>query len=249
VNERAARVVDNVAVVTHSSPILYLESPECAGRLVEDMTGVDLILSRIVFVRCNCALRVGSREIVRGGASTVVFAKTQPKGRPVKPMMIEIPADLNEMVPALRDLIDAVRVQVERGRAGGSVDYAGFQREVAAKLGEVERRADAAALAALDVDAPRVLINKVLHAKVVRSATSFMGLAGPARVERSLYRPVGQRNAPVVDPVALRAGALLGEWLPATAREMAFEVQQRTSREAEASGEQRHQDGGSAPRS
>jgi hypothetical protein len=63
-----------------------------------------------------------------------------------------------------------------------------------------------------------------------------MGLAGPARVERTLYRPVGERNARVVDPVALRAGAVLGEWLPATAREMAFEVQQRTSREAEASG-------------
>jgi hypothetical protein len=151
-------------------------------------------------------------------------------------MMIEIPADLNGMVPALRELIEVVRVQVERGRTGGPIDYAGFQREVAAKLGEVERRTDEAALAALDVDAPRVLINRVLHTKVVRSATNFNGLAGPARVERTLYRPVGERNAPVVDPVALRAGAILGEWLPATAREMAFEIQQRTSREAETSG-------------
>lgn len=63
-----------------------------------------------------------------------------------------------------------------------------------------------------------------------------MGLGGPARVTRSLYRPTGDRNAPVVDVVALRAGAVEDVWLPATAREMAFEVQQRTSREAQADG-------------
>lgn len=150
--------------------------------------------------------------------------------------MLEIPVELNALVPALRAVVDAVTVQVERGRTGGPVDYAKYQRVMVEKLGEVERRADEIALAALDVDLPRVWIDRVLHLRVVRSGTEFQGLAGPARIERTLYRPAGQRNAPVVDPVALRAGAVLGEWLPATAREMAFEVQQRTSREAEASG-------------
>jgi hypothetical protein len=150
-------------------------------------------------------------------------------------MMLKVPEELNGMVPALEAVIASVMRQVERGRTGGALDYAAFQREMVGKLGAVERGADEAALAALDVDLPYVLINRVLHRQVVRSAASFMGFAGPARVTRSLYRPVGARNAPVVDLVALRAGALLGEWLPATAREMAFEVQQRTSREAEAS--------------
>jgi len=154
----------------------------------------------------------------------------------VTTIMLEIPEELNGMAPALRAVISTVRTQVERGRIGGPVDYAAFQREMVEKLGVVERRADEAALAALDVDVQQVLIGRVLHTRVVRSTTSFMGLAGPAQVTRSLYRPVGRRNGPVVDPVALRAGAILGEWLPATAREMAFEVQQRTSREAEASG-------------
>ena len=150
--------------------------------------------------------------------------------------MLEIPEELNGMLPALRGLVDEVRTQVERGRTGGPVDYAAFQRRMVQKLGAVERRADEAALAALDVDLPKVLINKVLHTQVLRSETSFMGLAGAAQVTRSLYRPAGERNAPVVDPVALRAGAIEGVGLPATAREMAFEIQQRTSREAEASG-------------
>jgi hypothetical protein len=155
----------------------------------------------------------------------------------VRTMMLEIPEELNGMVPALRAVVAVVMRQVERGRTGGAVDYGRYQREVAEKVGAVERSADEAALSALDVNARRILIDKVVHVQVVRSATSFKGLAGPARVTRSLYRPAGHRNAPVVDPVALRAGAVLGEWLPATAREMAFEVQQRTSREAEASGE------------
>lgn len=155
----------------------------------------------------------------------------------MKNTLVEIPKELNGMVAAVQAMIATVATQVERGRTGGPVDYAAFQRQMIERLGEVERRADEAALTALDVDLPQVLINRVLHTRVVRSETDFMGLAGAARVTRSLYRPVGQRNAPAVDPVALRAGAVLGEWLPATAREMAFEVQQRTSREAEASGQ------------
>ena len=158
------------------------------------------------------------------------------EGCPVPPIMLEIPEELNGMVPSLRGAIDAVMTQIARGRTGGPVDYAAFQRLMVVKLGEVERRADEAALAALDIDVPRILINRLLHARVLRSETKFMGLAGPASVTRSLYRPVGERNAPVVDLVALRAGAIEGVWLPATAREMAFDVQHRTSREAETSG-------------
>jgi hypothetical protein len=150
--------------------------------------------------------------------------------------MLEIPEELNGMVPALQQMVSAVKTQVERARMGGAVDYGAFERRLAEKMGEVERRGHAIALAALDVDAPRVLINGVVHARVLRSETTFMSLAGGVAVERSLYRPMGQRNAPAVDPVALRTGAIDGVWLPATAREMAYEVQQRTSREAEASG-------------
>ena len=126
------------------------------------------------------------------------------------PIMLEIPEELNGMVPALRETLDAVVTQIARGRTGGPVDYAAFQRQMAEKLGEVERRADEAALSALDIDAPRVLINRVLHARVLRSETSFMGLAGPANVTRSLYRPVGDRNARSIDLVAQRVGAIEG---------------------------------------
>ena len=150
--------------------------------------------------------------------------------------MLKIPAELNGMLPALRALVATVQEQVARSRTGGGVDYGAFQRKTQEKIAAVERSADEVALAALDVDLPRVRINNVVHVRALRSETGFMGLGGEARVSRTLYRPVGQRNAPVVDLVALRAGAIEGVWLPATAREMAFQVQQLTSREAETSG-------------
>ena len=166
-----------------------------------------------------------------------MFVLRKPTGGcPVEPIMLAVPAELNGMMPALQALLDEVKTQVARGRTGGSVDYAAFERTIMERSREVERKAHEAALAALDVDLPRVLINKILHLRVLRSEIGYLGLAGESRALRTLYRPAGERNAPVVDLVALRAGAIDGVWLPATAREMAFEVQQRTSREAEASG-------------
>ena len=155
-------------------------------------------------------------------------------------IVLEIPEELKVMVPALRDAVDSALAQVERARLGDAVAYARFEREISEKLCEVERRAHEAALTALDPDLPKLLINKVVHTRVLEDvSTTFMTQPGPVKVTRSLYRSVGERNAPAVDLVALRAGAIEGVWLPATAREMAFDVQQLTSREAETNGKRK----------
>ena len=141
-------------------------------------------------------------------------------------IMLEIPEEINAVLPAMREMFEAVQKQVERGRMGAAANFAEFERLLADKMAAVERAAQGIALGALDTDFPKVLIDGVLHSRVLRAETKFMGLAGPIPVTRSLYRPAGKRNAPVVDPVALRAGAVEGVWLPATAREMAYLVQQ-----------------------
>lgn len=151
-------------------------------------------------------------------------------------IVIEIPEEVNAVAPALQDLLETVQRQVRRGRVGASADFAQFERQLAEKMNVLERKALGVALGALDVDSPKVLIDGVLHSRVLRGETSFMGLAGPVAVTRSIYRPSGERNAPTVDPIAMRVGAIKRVWLPATAREMAYLVQQGTSREAETTG-------------
>ena len=101
-------------------------------------------------------------------------------------------------------------------------------------MSAVERSAHEAALSALDVDAPQILINGDRHVRVVRDQTTYMSQVGEVPVMHSLYRRAGDRNGPTVDVVALRAGAVDGVWLPGTARDMGYLLSQGTSREAEA---------------
>ena len=147
-------------------------------------------------------------------------------------MMLEVPDVLKSMFAPLKDLIAIAADQVERA-SGGQVKYESFEQRLAEKTAAVERSAHEATLSALDVDAPKVLINGELHARVGRHETTFMTQPGPVPVVRSLYRRAGERNGPVVDPVSLRAGAVDGVWLPGAARDMAYLLQQGTSREAE----------------
>jgi hypothetical protein len=150
-------------------------------------------------------------------------------------MMLEISDVLKPMFEPLRELLAEAQAQVDRGRAlGRETQYESFEGRLVDKLASVERAAHEAALSALDVDAPRLLINGELHARVVRDKTTYMSQAGEVPVVHTLYRRAGDRNGPTVDLVGLRAGAIDGVWLPGAARDMAHLLQQGTSREAAA---------------
>ena len=121
---------------------------------------------------------------------------------------IEIPDGLSALVSPLKSLIEAVARQVKRGerRLGGS--YGQFSEAVEAVAMEVERAAHAAALAALDVDAPRVVINGEAHERVGRQSRTYRTKAGPVDVVRSLFRRSGERRGPTVDTITLQTGAV-----------------------------------------
>jgi hypothetical protein len=149
--------------------------------------------------------------------------------------MLEIPEQLKSMFAPLQKLLVDVDAQVSRGQASSrEAQYERFEVRLTERLAEVERAAHEATLSALDINAPRLLINGELHVRVLRDQTTFMTQAGGVPVLRSLYRRAGDRNGRTVDPVALRANAIDGVWLPGVARDMAFLVQQGTSREAQA---------------
>lgn len=147
------------------------------------------------------------------------------------PIMIAIPDDCKPLAEAVTQLV--AKTEQARKRAGGgrAVDYGQIEREVGREAAAVERAAHQVILAAFDVDAPSVAIEGRVHSRVCRSEGRYYTLAGDVVVERSLYRAT--RNGKVVDPIALRVGALEGGWLPDTATAMGHLLQQGTSREAE----------------
>jgi hypothetical protein len=153
----------------------------------------------------------------------------------VATMMLEIPETLKAMYEPLCELLAEAQAQVDRGGAlGRDAQYEAFEGRLVDKLAAVERGAHEAGLSALDVDAAQILINGVLHVRAVRDRTTYMSQAGEVPLMHTLYRRAGDRNGPTVDPVALRAGAIDGAWLPGAARDMAYLLSQGTSREAEA---------------
>lgn len=133
---------------------------------------------------------------------------------------------------ALLELADELHV---KGRAGGdSVDYAAFEERVAEATADLEKGVHQVALRSLDIDAPYIRVWGKYYRRVHRAERAFGTMGGPVTIQRTLYREVGKRRGAAVDPVALRAGAVDGSWLPRTSRAIAHLMAQGTSREASA---------------
>ena len=153
-------------------------------------------------------------------------------------MVIEVPEELAELGKAMAEQLAEVQRTMARQGGGKAVDYALVEQAVWEAAGRTEREAHRAILQSLDIDVPAVVIGKERYTRVGRCEDKYHTMAGSVSVERSLYRKSGERGgqpgAKVVDAVSVRAGVVGDGWLPHTARVMAHEMQQGTSREAEA---------------
>jgi hypothetical protein len=85
-------------------------------------------------------------------------------------------------------------------------------------------------LARLDVDLPSVVIDGVVHRRVLRSPQTYPSAVGAVRVERTLYRAGGER---AVVPLELRTGIIAGHWTPLAARQGAYLVAHLTTQSCE----------------
>ena len=167
---------------------------------------------------------------VRGRAGTLRFAKNE-GGCPVGKIVLEVPEELKGLAAPLRKVVEEAREQVARSRSGRVVEYEQFEGRLRACLGAVEAGVHAATLAALDIDAAAVLIDGERYVRVGRHAATYRTQTGELALERTLYRR--REGETAVDLVSLRAGVVGEGWLPGAARQMAFLLQQGTSREAE----------------
>ncbi len=153
-------------------------------------------------------------------------------------MVIEVPEELTEVGKAMAEHLAELQRTMARHGNGKAVDYAKVERQFSESAGRIELAAHKATLQSLDIDVPAVIIGGERYTRVGRCEGQYHTMVGSVLVERSLYRKSGERGGQpggkVVDAVSLRAGVVGDGWMPETARVIAHEVQQGTSREAEA---------------
>lgn len=153
-------------------------------------------------------------------------------------VVVKVPVEHKHLAESMQRLVDATVAAARSARGGKSVDYAATEKTVAEHTAAIERAAHAEALRALDVDAPRIRVRGELFSRLSREVGTYQSMAGEVQAERTVYRQVGVRNGPILDPIQVRTGAYGRGWLPLTAQFMAHDVQRGPSREAEATARQ-----------
>lgn len=148
------------------------------------------------------------------------------------PIVVQVPAAFKAAWQYCARLFELTESARQAAAAGEPFAYADLERALALGAQAVQCELHAIVLRALAVEDARLLVDGVLHRRALHATTTYHSLAGPVSVARWLYRPVGERDAPTVDPVALRLGAVAGTWMPGAASAMAFLVQQGPVREA-----------------
>jgi hypothetical protein len=154
-------------------------------------------------------------------------------------IVVAVPVELKSLADSFQELVDATIAARRSGRGDHAMDYGEVEVTIAERTAAIERAAHTKILSSLDVDAPRVRIGGEMYTRIGREPGTYNTMAGPVIVERAVYRQEGVRNAPVVDAITLRTGAIGRGWLPWTAQAMADDVQRGTSREAEAGAKQK----------
>jgi len=174
-------------------------------------------------LRMRCGMQ--NKHLGRGADEEVIF--------------LAVPVRHKDLIAPIQALLHAASQASASAVGGRAVDYAAIEREIAERTAAIECATHADILRSLDVDAKHVTIGGVPHVRIGRELAMFKTLAGFAPVERTVYRARGVRNAPVVDTIQARTGAIGRGWMPMTARAMADDVQRSTSREARAGAKQK----------
>lgn len=168
-------------------------------------------------------------------SGTGVYVQDPVGGKPMnkETILVEIPACFKGVAEATAALVRCLGTVVREVGVGTAVEYGAIETRVAGAVAAVERAAHGDLLGSLEVDAPEVEIGGKRHRRIGRTMGHYKTLAGEVVMERSIYREVGVRNAPTVDPICKRIGAIGDGWTPEAARAMSYLMQQGTSREAE----------------
>lgn len=115
----------------------------------------------------------------------------------------------------------------------GSEDFAEFEKQLHARLMEVEREVVAEELRRADVDGRSVEIDGIVHRRVLRSRQQYMTAAGLVEVERTLFRDRTDPQSKSMAVVDVKLGIIDGFWTPLAAQQAAWVVSQMSPGQAE----------------
>ena len=145
---------------------------------------------------------------------------------------LELPDDV---AAALEPILVLMSGFEQQARANEQVDFEVSEREVMARIAEIEGICLGRMLQALDPVAHRVAVDGVSYRRLsaqVREVPYFT-MRSKVMVKRALYRQEGVRNGPTIVPMELRAGIAEGVLTPAAAQGVAALGQGLPSREAD----------------
>jgi hypothetical protein len=131
--------------------------------------------------------------------------------------------------------LDVVLAFADAGiMAGRKDDFSTFERELHARMMGLERQILGEKLQSMDVDEGELLIDGVLHRRVLRSKQTYMTVAGEVGVERTLYRPRSDTSGGVVAALDKDVGIVDGFLTPEAAALALYVVTELTPNSAEA---------------
>jgi hypothetical protein len=128
--------------------------------------------------------------------------------------------------PALDRLVRMVKQRKGKPFVPGEFDR--FERELGERLREVGREALAEELRRADVDTDSVLLDGIVHRRVLRGTETYETSMGPVTVERTLYKDRTEPEARAMAALDARLGIIGGFWTPEAAKQAAWVVSQMT---------------------
>ncbi len=149
---------------------------------------------------------------------------------PKKNVMMEVPAELEEMVRRL------LKLDERNGRmADGKepVDWSAVSGELEVSMREAEAKFARRLLQRYDERGKVITVDGKTYRRVGRHEGTYYAKAGPVSLPRTLYRDAAVRNGKTVDAISLKLGCVEDGWLPETADAMACLLQSVPGAEAE----------------
>jgi len=147
------------------------------------------------------------------------------------PQLVNCPSPLLDAIEQLRDEVSNIQASVKPGQ---TVDFAKIERLIDEKTNPIARCAKAVLLADLQPESETIRYHGELYKQCKSTSMGrYYTMQGWVELQRHLYRRCGVRNGATIDPIALRAGLIVGRATPNAAKTAVYLAQALPSREGD----------------